>query len=258
MGSDLDVSVRAHGELRVVHPRGRLDAQAANELRRVLARVLSEHGRVVVDLDGFRLVRPAAVLVFPAVLDQCGGWPRARLVLCRPDQVMGHALAERRISALVPVYPLLLEAEAAIERRPALVRVAARLAADHQAVDVACRLVRDTCPAWQVEDELQKIAEIVVGELVDNTVKHARTTAALTLERSIRGLRVAVRDTASSDGFSPAEDGSTGPRPTGRGLELVARLSTAWGVETHPAGKTVWAELSMIPRIPGLVEGRYR
>lgn len=244
MGADLDVSVRGHGQVRLVQPRGMLNGQTESELRRVLAKVLLDHGRVVVDLDGFRLGRASGVLVFPAVLDQCGGWPRARLVLCRPDQSMAQALAERRVTALVPVYPLLLEAEAAIERRPAIVRARTRLACDHHAPDVARRLVRDTCPAWQVDGELQQIAELVVSELVDNTVKHARTAAALTVERGHHGLRVAVRDTGSSEGFSPAADGSTESRGAGRGLELVARLAAAWGVETHPVGKTVWAELS--------------
>lgn len=256
MGADLDVSVRGHGQVRVVHPRGMLNGQTGTELRRVLARVLLDHGRVVVDLDGFRLGRASGVLVFPAVLDQCGGWPRARLVLCRPDQGMAQALAERRVTALVPVYPLLLEAEAAIERRPAVVRARTTLACDHDAPDVARRLVRDACPGWQVDAELQQIAELVVSELVDNTVKHARTAAALTLERGHHGLRVAVRDTGSADGFSPAADGSTDTRRLGRGLELVARLAAAWGVETHPVGKTVWAELSTIPRISGPVRDR--
>lgn len=258
MGADLDVSVRGQGQLRVVHPRGMLNVQTENELRRVLAKVLVDHGRVVVDLDGFCVARASGVLVFPAVMDQCGGWPRARMVLCSPDQAMAQALAERRVSALVPVLSQLRQAEDAIERRPAVVRVRTRLACDVHAPDVARRLVRDTCPPWQVDGELQQIAELVVSELVDNVVKHARTAAALTLERGHQGLRVAVRDTGPADGFAPASDGSTDSRGWGRGLELVARLAAAWGVETHPVGKTVWAELAAISRFPVFPDqGRY-
>ncbi|MEV8100228.1 hypothetical protein [Kitasatospora sp. NPDC085879] len=33
------------------------------------------------------------------------------------------------------------------------------------------------------------------------------------------------------------------PDQTGHGLFMVRRLSTAWGHQAHPNGKTVWAEL---------------
>lgn len=249
MSAEFGVTVRGHGQLRVVQPRGALTERTGAELRQVLLKVLVDNGRVVVDLDGFGVVRPSAVTIFPAVLDRCGGWPRVRLVLCRPDQGMAQALAQRRVPALVPVYRLLAEAEEGIEQRPAVVRARTRLVCDDHAPDVARRLVRDTCPMWQVDAELQQIAELVVCELVDNAVKHARTAAALTLERGPRGLRVAVRDTASSAGFSAATDHPPDLRRQGRGLELVARLTTSWGVEMHPVGKTVWAEIiGALPR----------
>lgn len=243
MGAEFGVTVRGHGQLRVVRPQGTLTERTGAELRRILVKVLLDQRRAIVDLDGFRVLRPSGVSIFPAVLDSCGGWPRARLVLCRPDQGMARALAQRRVPALVPVCQLLSEAEAAIERRPALVRARTRLVCDDHAPDVARRLVRDTCPMWHVDGELQQIAELVVSELVDNAVKHARTATALTLERGPRGLRIAVRDTASSATFWTAADQPPDLRRRGRGLELVARLTTSWGVEMHPVGKTVWAEI---------------
>lgn len=244
MGAEFGVTVRAHGRVRVVQPRGALTERTGAELRQVLLKVLVDHGRVVVDLDGLRVVRASGVTIFPAALDRCGGWPRARLVLCRPDEEMARALAQRRVPALVPVYRLLAEAEEGVEQRPTVVRALTRLVCDEHAPDVARRLVRDTCPMWQVDAELQQIAELVVCELVDNAVKHARTAAALTVERGPRGLRIAVRDTASSAAFSAATDRPPDLRRQGRGLELVARLTTSWGVEMHPVGKTVWAEIS--------------
>lgn len=243
MGGEIDVTVCKYGQVRVVQPRGLLTERTGAELRRILAKVLVDHGRAVVDLAGVRLARASCVAVFPDVLDHCGGWPRVRLVLCRPDPGMARALGQRRISALVPVYELLPEAAEAIEQRPALVRARTRLGCDDQAPDLARQLVRDTCPMWQVGTEQQQIAELVVNELVDNAVRHARTAAALTLERGPRGLRIAVRDTASSGGLSRSADRPLDARRRGRGLELVARLSTAWGVEMHPVGKTVWAEI---------------
>ena len=245
MGAEFGVTVREHGQLKVLQPHGMLTERTEIELRRVLARTLLDHGRVVVDLDGFQVVRVSCVTVFPAVLDHCGGWPRVRLVLCGPDDAMARALVQRGVPAVVPVYQLLLEAEQAIERRPAVVRARTRLGCDDRARDLARTLVRDTCPMWQVDTEVQQITELVVSELVDNAVTHARTAAVLTLERGPRGLRIAVRDAGASDGFSTAAKRSPDAgRQQGRGLELVARLTTVWGVEIHPVGKTVWAEIA--------------
>ncbi|MDQ3760743.1 MAG: ATP-binding protein [Actinomycetota bacterium] len=245
MDSALDIAVHHHRQLVIVHPRGLLTVRTAAELRRVLAKELVDHGRVVVDLDGLQVGRASCVTIFPAVLTQCGGWPSAKVALCRPDQAMAQALEARRVSALVPVYQLRLEAEAAIDARPAVVRVQVQLPCDAGTPATARRLVREMCPKWQVDNGLQETAQFVVGELVANAVEHACTDVGLTLERGPRGLRVAVRD-ASPVGFPGPVERSIDPlgRVRGRGLELVKSLTTAWGVNVQPDGNTVWAEIT--------------
>ncbi|MGH3697650.1 MAG: ATP-binding protein [Pseudonocardiaceae bacterium] len=245
MDTGLDIAVARHGQVVVVHPRGLLTVRTAAELREILARELTEHTRVVVDLDGLQVGRESSVAVFPAVMTQCGGWPSAKLALCRPDSAMTQALTARRVSALVPVYHLRLEAEAAIDSRPMLVRVRVELPGDAGAPASARRLVREMCPKWQVDDGLADTAEFVVSELVSNAVEHACTDVGLTLERGPRGLRVAVRD-SSPVGFPGPVQRSTDPlgQVRGRGLELVESLTTAWGVDVQPDGNTVWAEIS--------------
>jgi anti-sigma regulatory factor (Ser/Thr protein kinase)/anti-anti-sigma regulatory factor len=245
MDSALDIAVHRHGRVVVVHPRGLLTMRSAADLRRLLAEELIDHGRVVVDLDGLRVGRESCVTVFPAVLTQCGGWPSAKLALCRPDPAMARALAARRVSALVPVYHLRLEAEAAIDSRPAVVRVRVLLPCDAGAPASARRLVHEMCPQWQVDNGLEDTAEFVVSELVSNAVEHACTGVGLTLERGPCGLRVAVRD-ASPVGFPGPVERSIDPlgRVRGRGLELVESLTTAWGVDVQPDGNTVWAEIT--------------
>lgn len=57
---------------------------------------LFDHGRVVVDLDGLAVGRTSCVTIFPAVLTQCGGWPSAKIALCRPDPGIAQALAAPR------------------------------------------------------------------------------------------------------------------------------------------------------------------
>ncbi|MGH3777547.1 MAG: ATP-binding protein [Pseudonocardiaceae bacterium] len=244
MDSALDIAVHHHGQVVVVHPRGVLTVRTAAELRPVLAKALFDHGRVVVDLDGLAVGRASCVTIFPAVLTQCGGWPSAKVALCRPDAGMAQALAARRVSDLVPVYHLLLEAAAAIDRRPPVVRVRIQLPCDTGAPATARRLVREMCPLWQV-DELLETAQFVVSELVANAVEHACTDVGLTLERGPHGLRVAVRD-ASPVGFPGPVQRWTDPlgQERGRGLELVGSLTKAWGIDVQPDGNTVWAEIT--------------
>jgi anti-sigma regulatory factor (Ser/Thr protein kinase) len=245
MDSALDIAIHQHGQVVIVHPRGLLAVRSTFELREVLVTELTERNRVVVDLDGLRVGRESCVAVFPAVLTQCGGWPSVKLALCRPDTAMTQALTARRVTALVPVYHLRLEAEAAIDSRPRVVRVRVELPCEAQAPSSARRLVREMCPKWQVDDGVVDTAEFVVGELVSNAVEHAGTGVGLTLERGPRGLLVSVRD-ASPVGFPGPLRRSTDPlgQVRGRGLELVENLTTAWGVDEAPDGNTVWAEIA--------------
>jgi hypothetical protein len=73
MDTGLDVTVRRHEQVVVVHLRGVLTLSTATELHRVLVRGLLDHGQVVVDLDGFQLGPHASwVEIFPAALGELG------------------------------------------------------------------------------------------------------------------------------------------------------------------------------------------
>lgn len=267
MHSDLDLRLREDGQVSVVRPRGTLTTHTAPLLRRTLVKGLLGLGRVVVELDVFRLGRASCVKVFPAVLDHCGGWPRARLTLCRPDEDMAQALRTHEVPAFVPVRHDFLDSVAAFEYRPPKVRVRTRLACDHRAPGIARRIVRESCPTWQVGRDRQGLLELLASELVSNAVSHARTASTLTLERGPDVLRVAVRDNApageldrlsrperrsspgqsspeqSSPEQSSPEQSSPGTTSLGRGLAMVEALSSRWGLTAHSVGKTVWAEV---------------
>ena len=246
MDPGFDVSVRRRGQVVMVHPRGLLTSHAATELRRILVRQLHDYGRVVVDLDGFQSGPQASwVGIFPAALAACGGWPAAKIALCRPDEEMAGALATQQVPVFVPVYHLLLEAEAAIDRRPDVVRMRTRLPCDVRAPATARQLVRDMCPQWQVDDELQDTAQVVVSELVHIAIDHAGTAPGLTLERGSRGLLVAIQD-ASPAALPGAAKRSTDPLHQEMDLvvEMLGNLTTAWGVDVAADGKTAWAEMT--------------
>lgn len=99
-----------------------------------------------------------------------------------------------------------------------------------------------TLAAWNMQ-ELEFVAELVVSELVTNAIRYGCRPIQLRL----------ICDTALicevSDGSSTAphlrrarifDEG-------GRGLLIVAQLTRRWGTRQTPTGKTIWAEIPLVP-----------
>jgi len=79
----------------------------------------------------------------------------------------------------------------------------------------------------------------MVSELATNCVRHANTDFTMTIEQTMRHVRVEIADGGSG------QVATRHPEPTelsGRGLRIIDRLSDTWGVTQHPdrAGKSVW------------------
>ncbi len=109
------------------------------------------------------------------------------------------------------------------------------------AVREARAVVRGLLEQWG-HDELIEDASLVVTELVANAVEHAQSTCHLAVTRSSAGVRLEVQD--AGDG-TPEPQAPSETSEGGRGLLIIAALSTAWGIEEAPNGKTVWVELSL-------------
>ena len=86
-------------------------------------------------------------------------------------------------------------------------------------------------------EELADVAILLVTELVTNAVLHAGTP-----------VEVAVDDDGGRVRFEVSDGSPAVPTPrrhsidaaTGRGLRLVASLSTDWGTEATATGKRIW------------------
>lgn len=113
----------------------------------------------------------------------------------------------------------------------------------------ARHFVRSACREWGIDVDTCNDACLVANELVANVVDHAGTGCVLTLVVGPGGLRITVEDAdpASLPALRPLD--VTARR--GRGLQMIAALSTACGVRVRAAGKAVWAQLST-SRPPGL------
>jgi hypothetical protein len=104
----------------------------------------------------------------------------------------------------------------------------------------ARRFLRSTLREWQ-RPELEDPALLLVSELVTNVVLHARTSGEVVVALHPSALRVEVHD--QSDRLPVPKDHGL-QAGTGRGLTLVAALSSAWGAEPTGVGKVVWFELA--------------
>jgi anti-sigma regulatory factor (Ser/Thr protein kinase) len=103
--------------------------------------------------------------------------------------------------------------------------------------------------AGGLDAELFADVELLVTELVSNSIRHARLRGHewVRLGAAVEGslLRVEVSDRGA--GFKaipprPADDGAGG-----WGLFIVERLADRWGVERDAAGTTVWLEFDLDP-----------
>ncbi|MFD8720101.1 SpoIIE family protein phosphatase [Streptomyces sp. NPDC059629] len=89
--------------------------------------------------------------------------------------------------------------------------------------------------------ELSFTAELVVSELVTNSIRYATGPVMLRLIRD-RSLLCEVSDNAHT---APHLRRARRDDEGGRGLFLVAQVSQRWGTRYTASGKTIWAELAI-------------
>lgn len=97
----------------------------------------------------------------------------------------------------------------------------------------------DRLSEWQL-DGVMDTALLLTTELVTNAVIHAGSAVRVTVRRGLGHLRVEVADTGGG-ALHLREPG--GDATTGRGLQLIEALATAWGTSAYETGKLVWFEL---------------
>jgi serine phosphatase RsbU (regulator of sigma subunit) len=105
----------------------------------------------------------------------------------------------------------------------------------------ARRLVRQTLHGWGL-DALAETAELLVGEVVANALRHARTSRV--------GLRLVragalLCEVADDDHAVPVLLSAGPDDEGGRGMRIVSRLAREWGTSRTARGKTVWFEQTL-------------
>jgi CheY-like chemotaxis protein/anti-sigma regulatory factor (Ser/Thr protein kinase) len=176
-------------------------------------------------LTRIRTVAPAAkVVVFS------GADPNDRAAIA--DRVEGYVVKDADVSYLVQ---LLLDVAGTDRKRAALSGLDSPAS-----VGRAREFVARTLAEWDAGVDAGD-ALIVASELVTNAIIHGRTECELQLSLTGNAVRIEARDGGGGtpDPMAPSKTGTHG-----RGLYIIAALTSAWGIEDVPTGgKIVWAEL---------------
>jgi anti-anti-sigma regulatory factor len=219
----------------VVRLTGTLDTATAPAVRSMLLGLLAQQPEaLVVDVTELRVDDPIAVAVFRDVLRETTDWPAAHLVLCAPD---GSGPWQ---AAGLPVWPSQGDALAALGAPGVDDYLSLVLEPVVGAARRSRELVTEACGRWELPD-LAGPACIVVTEMVNNVVAHARTPMAVLLARHGGAMSVAVRDDSTT---IPRFAGPVAPTSYGgRGLLLIDSVADRWGSLALDAGKVVWAVL---------------
>ena len=118
--------------------------------------------------------------------------------------------------------------------------VSRQLPPDPRSARTARRMSAAAIAEWGL-DELNDDVALLITELVSNAVRHAGTDVSVSVALCPTGVRVEVGDDQPE---VPGEIGPAGEMAEGgRGLEIVAKLASRWGVATRAPGKTIWFEV---------------
>jgi serine/threonine-protein kinase RsbW len=106
---------------------------------------------------------------------------------------------------------------------------------------------RGAVSALPLSETSRETVALIVSELATNSIRHAQLSPDDAIELHLGNgdgeVRVAVHD--GGGGFSPPTAPADPLAIGGRGLAIVAALSTAWGVVCDGDGCTVWCEVAV-------------
>ena len=150
-----------------------------------------------------------------------------------------EAECDRVLAELLPAHPtddvaLLLARTRALDADHVQVW---DLAADFAGVAAARRLTLAQLDDWGLS-EVGFVTELVVSELVTNAIRYGAEPIQLRLIHD----RTLICEVSDGNPTSPHLRRARILDEGGRGLLLVAQLTTSWGTRHTPTGKTIWTE----------------
>ena len=237
---------------------GPINLFTAPQVQRALLKDLADRPYgIVCDLTGVESIDPVCATVFSTVANHpSSDWPATAFLLFGARPAVAEVLEGLAAPHSLPLYDTLEDALDRVADRAPFLRDELRLAPTATAPAAARQYVRDVLEYWRLAlpgDGVIDRAELLADELVTNAALHARTSLRLELYGDL--LHVAVHDASPRLLRLVPDDPHS---EAGRGLRLVERLSTAWGVHQRPdGGIVVWCTLRLWRRSqPAAVPGR--
>ncbi|MEV6490294.1 ATP-binding protein [Actinoplanes sp. NPDC051633] len=236
MASEVTYPVDTDQPYPVIRLSGVLAPVDAAGLRATVLDVLAmQPEAVVIDAEAVRLEDPAPARELAGLVSETAEWPAGRVVIATghrdPWAASGLVVCPDVAGALAQ----LGEPHPGDRRQLTLQPVigAARRARE---------LVTEACAQWDCPDVCGP-ACIVVTEMVNNVVAHAKSEMTVLLARLGDTISVAVRDGSAT---IPRFTGPVSPTAYGgRGLLLIDAVSDRWGSLSLHDGKVVWSLLPL-------------
>jgi anti-sigma regulatory factor (Ser/Thr protein kinase) len=122
-------------------------------------------------------------------------------------------------------------------------RLSLPLAAEPVSVTRGRHFVRDVLLGWGLP-RLVDDAQLGTSELVANAVRHARTELVLSVGIRSGAVIISIQD-GEPELRRPVPASSDALAEHGRGLHIVAAISSDWGVTTAAGGKIIWFSLPL-------------
>jgi anti-sigma regulatory factor (Ser/Thr protein kinase) len=113
---------------------------------------------------------------------------------------------------------------------------------DNRAARTTRRATAEALAGWEVTGAVGEDAVLLATELVNNAITHTGRPRQLRVRRLTDRLVIEVADADPRPPQRLVPDESS---EGGRGLTIVAALSSAWGVRFDGAGKIVWCEVPL-------------
>jgi hypothetical protein len=234
MPSKVQHLVDTGGWYPVIRLAGMLDTDTAAAVRFALVELLAQQPEaIVIDVSDLQLANPDATSVLRDVARETADWPAAHLVLCAPSSDPWHTTG-------LPVWRSKADAFSDLGEPEPPRQLTLELEPVVGAARRSRELVTEACGRWD-QPALAGPACIVITELVNNVVTHAKTPMIVLLAIRRDAMAVAVRDRSTT------VPQFTGPVPAtsygGRGLLLIDSVADRWGSLPLEQGKVVWALL---------------
>lgn len=122
-------------------------------------------------------------------------------------------------------------------------RPSIQLSAEPISVTRGRHFVRDVLLDWGLP-RLVDDAQLCTSELVANAVRHARTDLVLSVGTRAGAVIISIED-GEPELRRPVPASSDALAEHGRGLHIVAAISSDWGVTTAAGGKVIWFSLRL-------------